>query len=269
MVGCIQEGSSLSTGWIKRVGALTFGREPRLHRIPFGPLRGRPIFTSFAISPRVYFGIAEPWIARLAAQRVRSGDVVYDIGAHVGYTALLFARSVGPAGSVHAFELLPSVARRFLRKTIEANRLDNVVIHEVGLSDREETLELRVQPAMMTSFAYRPRAGEPTELCPTVRLDEYVARSGLPAPQMIKIDVEGAENQCLRGGAELIRSTQPEMIVEFHTMRLLQEGYALLSSWGYRLVLRSGVTLDLRQLPQTELFRDSVLCLPGHAAVVG
>ena len=98
-----------------------FGRTPRIHRIPFGPNRGRNIFISFDISPRMYFGIDEPWIAELAQTKINPGDVVYDLGAHIGYTCLLFAQRVGKTGFVHAFEILPSVAEGFLKKTIQAH----------------------------------------------------------------------------------------------------------------------------------------------------
>ena len=64
----------------------------------------------------MYFGFNEPWLAKLAQQYLRPGDVVYDIGAHVGYTCVLFAQCVGDAGVVHAFEILPSVADQFLKK---------------------------------------------------------------------------------------------------------------------------------------------------------
>jgi hypothetical protein len=87
------------------------GRDRAIHRIPFGPNRGRLIYCSITISPRMYFGVDEQWVALLAREYVKPGDVVYDVGAHVGYTTLLFAAH---AGHVHAFELVPSVADEFL-----------------------------------------------------------------------------------------------------------------------------------------------------------
>ena len=246
----------------RTAAAWILGREPRLHRIPFGPLRGRRIFVSFEISPRMYLGIHEPWVAGLVVKRAKPGDVIYDIGAHIGYTTLLFAQTVGSTGAVHSFEIVPSVAESFLRRTVEANPFTNVVIHNVGISDHDESLLLPVGPRQMTSLDYRAIRGQTMERCRATRLDDHVARHGLPAPNLMKIDAEGAEIGVLDGGEELIRSTRPEMIIEFHTIRLLKLGYHRLQSWGYRLVTRSSGDVTPLMLSRTDRFREPVLCLP-------
>src|ERR1700690_1748790 len=105
--------------FVRKSGSIIFGRLPHLHKIPFGANKGLSIFICFDISPRMYFGIAEPWIATLVQKYVKSGDIVYDIGAHVGYTSLLFRRCVGAAGYVHAFEIVPSVATTFFQRTMD------------------------------------------------------------------------------------------------------------------------------------------------------
>jgi len=259
MLGRVKD-SLAGTG--KSAAAWLLGREPRLHRIPFGPLKGRQIFISFEISPRMYLGIHERWAVSLASERAKAGDVVYDVGAHIGYMSLLFAQTVGSTGAVHSFEIIPSVAETFLRRTVEANPFTNVVIHNVGISNVEESLELPVGPRQMTSLDYRAMQGQTMERCNAVRLDDYVSRQGLPVPDLIKIDAEGAEIGCLEGGEELIRSRRPEMIIEFHTPRLLALGYERLRSWDYRLVTRSHGTLTPQILSQTDSFREPVLCLP-------
>jgi len=75
----------------RKSGSIIFGRTPHIHKIPFGPNKGLNIFISFDISPRIYFGIHAPWIATLAQQYAKRGDIVYDIGAHVGYPRFYFS----------------------------------------------------------------------------------------------------------------------------------------------------------------------------------
>ena len=61
---------------VKKNGDFIFGCEPKIHRIPFGPLKGQKIFTRFSFSPRMYFGVDEPWVAKLIQEYVKPGDVI-------------------------------------------------------------------------------------------------------------------------------------------------------------------------------------------------
>ena len=234
----------------RALSRLVGGDHAAIHRIPFGPNRGRLIYCSMTISPRMYFGVDEQWVALLAREYVKPGDVVYDVGAHVGYTTLLFAAH---AGHVHAFELVPSVADEFLARTVAANALTNVTIHKVGLFDEDRVVELPVSQTMMASLD-RIRQGVRLERCRLAPLDSYAAEQQLPPPSLIKIDVEGAEVQCLRGALGLIRRHRPILVVEFHSRDLLGQGVALVEPLGYRISSRRGKALS---------FPESMLCLPS------
>ena len=67
------------------------GSQPRSHRIPFGPNRGKRIVIAFHVLPRMWVGSDRPSLARWARQYLKPGGVAYDIGAHVRYTSLLFS----------------------------------------------------------------------------------------------------------------------------------------------------------------------------------
>ncbi len=245
-------------GFVRKVGSWIFGSKPDIHRIPFGPLKGRYIFMSFNVSPRMYFGVDEPWIAELAQQYLRPGDIVYDLGAHLGYTCLFFAQHVGDKGAVHAFEIIPSIAEQFLKTTIRANNFNNIVVHSVGLSDKEQVLNLPVGETMMTSLYLKPK-GEKVERCKTVTLDQYVAQEHLPFPALIKIDIERAEIECLSGSIELLKKCNPLMIIEFHNLDLLKQGYSFLTPLGYKLTTKNE-TIDKEWLQMKKQFHESVFC---------
>ena len=237
-----------------------FDREPRIHRIPFGVLKGRRIFTTFAISPRMYLGIDEPWIATLASQLVRPGDIVYDVGAHIGYTSLLFAYN--HAGAVHSFEILPSTAQKLV-KTVAANDVDNIVmVHNVGLGSSARTIELAVGPTAMASL-YSQSSDQGKETCRVTTLDQYVIDNQIPSPRFIKVDIEGAEIEFLEGGKNLINECKPIMLIEFHNLSLLQEGVNLLKNWGYELSTEHGTAPIEEWLQSMKAFHQSVLCMPG------
>jgi FkbM family methyltransferase len=246
---------------IRHTTSLLFGREPVIHRIPFGPNRGRKIYLSFDISARMYLGFDEPWVASLARKFIKPGDVVFDLGAHVGYTTILFAQYTAPEGCVHAFELVPSVAEEFLSRTVAANDFRNIVIHKVGLSDKEEAVTLSVGDTMMGSIFALDGGGD-AEVCRLVTLDKYVAEQGIPFPALIKIDIECAEIQCLLGSSEILKKHSPILIIEFHSLELLEKGVSLLQPMGYTLSTKhSTVTTDFFQKRQH--FHNNVLCLPS------
>ena len=234
---------------------------PILHRIPFGPIKGRKIFMSPAISLRMWFGVDEPWIARLCKRLLRPSDVVYDIGAHIGYTTLLFAHFLKGTGVVHAFEILPSTAD-YMRKTVEANNFRNVNIHVVGLGAEENIYELPVGDTAMTSILDKTYEGQKCECCKVVTLDTYIHENCLPMPNLIKMDIERSEIDCLLGSIELINECRPTMIIAFHSKSLLHQGYALLRSLEYNLYDKLGPLSEDSITEVSETFNDSILCLP-------
>ena len=247
--------------FLKSLLATILGTRPRVHRIPFGPVRGRKIFMSPQISLRMWFGVDEPWIARLCEKLLRPSDVVYDLGAHVGYTTVLFAHTLNGTGAVHAFEILPSTAD-LLGKTVEANGFWNIAIHNVGLGAEEALFDLPVGPTAMTSLLANKLEGQESEPCKVVKLDDYRREHALPLPALIKMDIERAEIDCLMGSLELINECRPTMIIAFHSKDLLRQGYTLLTSLDYELHYeRCPLTADSIEEIRGS-FNDSILCLP-------
>ena len=246
---------------LKRLLGRILGNDFEAHRIPFGPIRGRKIYMSPQISLRMWFGVDEPWIARLSKKLLNPGDVVYDLGAHVGYTAILFAHTLQGTGEVHAFEILPSTADH-LRKTIEANSFENITVHNVGLGAEEAEFHLPVGPTAMTSLLAKILEGQQTERSKVVRLDDYRREMGIPAPALIKMDIERAEIECLSGSLELIKEYRPKMIIAFHSKALLQEGFDLLTSLDYMLYNENGLLTPESIARISGNFNASILCLP-------
>jgi FkbM family methyltransferase len=209
----------------------------------------------------MWFGVDEPWIAQLSRDLLSPSDVVYDLGAHVGYTTTLFAHFLQGSGEVHAFEILPSTAD-LLEKTIEINNFKNVTIHVVGLGKEEAEFNLPVGPTAMTSLLAKKGEGQQTETCQVVKLDDYRKEKGLASPDLIKMDIERAEIDCLHGSLELIEECRPTMIIAFHSKVLLRQGYDLLTSLGYKLHDQSGplTTESIEKISGS--FNQSILCIP-------
>ena len=164
-----------------------------------------------------YLGNSEPESARFLRRILKPGMVFFDIGAHIGEYTLIASRLVGSDGSVHAFEAQPSTFS-LLERNCAQNGAGNVKLNACAVCDHagEVEFDLCAEPAMSSLAA---DASLPEERLRRIRvpansLDEYCqARSVWP--DVLKIDVEGAEWMVLRGAeAALRRPTPPAILFE-------------------------------------------------------
>jgi FkbM family methyltransferase len=176
---------------------------------------------------------------------VRPGDVVYDCGANLGlYDRFLV--STLKAGRVVAFE--PSEEnRRFLAANLALGGIaDRVTVLPLALADEDGVAEFQVDDVQTTSGTLsKVTGGEPSEgrrnlrLAPLAeqvlcrRLDTVAREEGLPAPDVIKIDVEGAEALLLRGAAGTLSGRGPRLVIELHGAAVAREVLELLHAHGY------------------------------------
>lgn len=149
---------------------------------------------------------------------VRSGDVVFDIGANIGLHSILLSHLIGPQGRLHAFEpntqLVPALGR-----TLSA--LENATLHTVALSDKDDESTLFVPPddsmASLTDWTVNTALrddGEPKVVkCQQRRMDDLVGDGRLPQPDFIKCDVEGAELLVFQGGHRVLECTDAPIIL--------------------------------------------------------
>jgi FkbM family methyltransferase len=164
---------------------------------------------------------------------LRPGDVVYDVGANLGLYAIPSAMKLAshgraatsrPTGRVIAFEPVPAWAAR-LRQNAQANRLTNLDVFDVALSDTNGRADFLLKPiagsgmgSLMAGYDVHIPAGNRHHIEVEVsRAEQVIARNNLPAPTVLKIDVEGAEYKVLDGFGEFI--AQPAcrfVLIEVH-----------------------------------------------------
>lgn len=199
----------------KSCAVLLLGRETRPRTIIRGLAAGYRICVSPAENLAYLIGTAEPHLQRAIRQFVATGDTVYDIGANIGYASLSLAKRVGSRGRVCAFEPLPANAR-LLRENIKGNRLTNVEILEVAVSDRfgEAIIRLAENPATASLIWHRDNRSATEISVKTVLIDDLVEAGQLCAPKFVKIDVEGAEGQALLGMHRTLANARPVLFIE-------------------------------------------------------
>jgi FkbM family methyltransferase len=102
-------------------------------RVLRGPARGKR-WVADSSTRGFWLGYWELDNQRFFAAHLKPGDVVYDIGAHVGLYTLISSSRVQPGGHIYAFEPLPRNLG-YLRRHIDLNHVSNCTVVDVGVSD--------------------------------------------------------------------------------------------------------------------------------------
>ena len=214
-----------------------------------GPLAGfRIIHGSLAGESggaSVYYGLVEPEQTAAICKILKPGDVFYDIGANVGYYTLLGAKLIGNTGTVVSVEpALRNIC--LLNRHLALNRLSNVQIVSAASADHGGLRRfvfgnnyavghLAFEEAVGQSAAIDPL----TFIVPVVSIDSIYETTGL-ASKVVKIDVEGAEFEVLRGSVKVISSCRPTIILSTHSEKLKAQCKEFLAQYAYNLMPLNG-----------------------------
>jgi FkbM family methyltransferase len=172
------------------------------------------------------FEVAE---LRFVEKFLKPGMCVLDIGAHHGLYTLLASKLVGSGGKVIAFEPSPR-ERRLLARNLRLNFSSNVRIETFALGSGPSKANLfLVEGGEDGCNSLRPPATAGitrTVSVDVLSLDDYLSNPGLGRVDFVKLDVEGAEREVLRGAVSLLHSSsRPLFLVEVQDIRT--------SPWGY------------------------------------
>ncbi|MGH2919556.1 MAG: FkbM family methyltransferase [Solirubrobacteraceae bacterium] len=221
------------------VGALTewYGRAPI--GIANGPAAGMAVSTAHLPLDHAHIGsivrgTLEPAVVEAMVRTVRPGHVFYDIGANLGYFTLVASRMVGPDGRVIAFEPVPWCVDA-VAANIALNDLRNAEVRAEAVGERSGHAHLRVvRDASQSMLASLSRGADTREEIDVdvVAIDDLVAAGAIPPPDVMKIDIEGAEILALDGMRETIARHQPRIICEIHETNAAFA--ALMDEVGYR-----------------------------------
>jgi FkbM family methyltransferase len=219
--------------------------EFRLKNADFAPAFPRRLVVLGEIESglRIYVDLADTAIGRgvlegryecqerawLVAQ-AQPGDVVLDIGANIGYFTLLLAARVGGRGHVLAYEPAADNAD-LIARSVEANGQAAIVtLRRAAVGTASGDLALAFLPeeqrtnsggAFLLASGAKPPLGHRTARVPVVALDEEEMPGRVA---LVKIDVEGAEPQVVRGGRRLFARDRPKVLAELNPNALRRAG---------------------------------------------
>ena len=158
----------------------------------------------------------EPHVVSAMETYVKPGMTVLDIGANVGYFALLGSKLVGPEGRVIAVELMSSNARMIEASRL-ANGFDHLTVVQAAATD--------ALGPVVVNRSYSNGEISRTDDASSVLGAEMAV--GIPVDMLvsgpvhfIKMDVEGAEGAALRGMIGTIANSHPVIVTEFSPTRM-------------------------------------------------
>ena len=184
-------------------------------------------------------------LARYLLRAVPAGGTVLDVGAHYGYFALLAAELVGPEGRVEALEAAPGT---FAILRDNASAKPQLTVHALAAAAEPGQLTFSEFDALHSEYnalaiAHAAAAGWAAGTPPTAvtvaatSLDDLARERGL-RPDLVKVDVEGAEDAVLAGAGELLRRVRPTVVLELLPATGADGPHAraarLLAAAGYR-----------------------------------
>jgi FkbM family methyltransferase len=158
----------------------------------------------------------EPNMVKLFTAVAGHSEVILDVGANVGCTALLFG---GLCRTVHAFEPSPTTFA-FLERNVAMSGLKNITLHNAGLGAEQGEYPLTFAPSnrsgAFVSDQTQASSGHRVEKVLIRRMDEALQSLNVCKVDFIKIDVEGFEGHVLRGATHTLATYRPVVVLELN-----------------------------------------------------
>ena len=196
--------------------------------IKAGPLVGYKWIPSSG--SRFLRGNYEPEKTEALCKMLTRGDIVLDIGAHVGYFSVLMSNLVGPTGQIFSFEPR-GINFAFLKRHLLKNQCSNVHLIKAAVGNTVGTAYMDTRTGTGTGKLHD--AGNLAVKIITVD-GFYREFPQYPPPSFMKIDVEGAEFEVLKGAELTIKKFKPRIVLATHSTHLDFECKQWLTFMGYR-----------------------------------
>jgi FkbM family methyltransferase len=208
--------------------------------IAAGDLAGMHMVLDLQSEKDYWLGTYELELQAAISDLVIPGQVIYDVGASIGFMTLLFARKAGLNGHVFAFEALPANIDR-LTRNIELNSFqDRVTVIKAAVQDRSGQTDFYPGPSSAMGKVVGSAGRSSIEYQSSIQvdgvaIDEFIYNSGNPVPVILKIDIEGGEILALPGMSSLLHEFHPILLVELHGPEAARTTWELLNKEDYRI----------------------------------
>ncbi|HEX4959072.1 MAG TPA: FkbM family methyltransferase, partial [Lacibacter sp.] len=214
--------------------------------ISAGPAKGLVFPVKLPQDKYMWIGTWEVEFANALQQYVQPGWVCYDIGGYKGYYAGVMA--LKGAKEVYVFEPMPGNAEK-IHKLMELNPSLSIHLQQYAVSDSNGTATFKLMPeetmGKLENSSFQKEDVEVNSITvATITLDSFVEQ-GVPAPDFIKIDVEGAEEFVLKGASRTLAQKKPFLMIEIHSPEIGKRCLEVLQQYYHHVhVLETGKAPD-------------------------
>lgn len=206
----------------------------------------------------------------LLKKHIKPGAHIIDIGAHIGLFSACASQLTGPNGKTICFEPTPGTYALLL-KTMKLNHCDNVIPVQAAVSDKVGDATFYVSNAdegCNSNSLVKNRAEKDftTYAVKLVTIDSVTAEYSL-TPTLIKVDVEGAELDTLKGGVATFKKHRPILVIGLHPAFIKQKGDSLEAIWDLLKEANYRVMLDEKEMTREDFCSRELLfdvhCFPA------
>lgn len=208
---------------------------PTWHTIKNGILRDKKIFldSKDGCWQEMIEGTYDDFFFKYLKDFVLNGLTIFDIGSHIGYHLMAFSVLVGEKGDVIGFEPNPFSLSRINKNLSENKCFTNVTIQNYAVSDISGICEFIYHKNIeygYSSGSHINKANTPSDNqlydslgfekknVNSITLDDFLNDSKFPLPDIIKLDIEGAEHLALKGMNNLLKTKKPIVLIEVHSI---------------------------------------------------
>lgn len=213
-------------------------------------------------------GIYERNTYRHLSKLIKPEMTFVDAGANIGAYTLNIGKLL-TKGEVFSFEPNPR-ALVYLKENIKINKLNNINVVEMGLSDKDEIVALYT-PSLTTASINKNQASSEKEVIQLTTLDAYCSKHNISNVDVLKIDTEGHEMKCLTGANDIIKQTKKMILVVEIDDNCERAGYSreelfdFIIHLGFKAYKPRGAPFGLKQIDCIpHLHNDNIIFLKGY-----
>jgi len=167
---------------------------------------------------------------------IKPGHVVLDVGAHIGYFTLLASHMVSRVGNtegkVFSFEPLP-MNLAYLKRHLRTNRIKNVKVFPAAVGFEDCWKSFNIAGGSGRGSLSNHAEGNYLRVR-VLSLDSLFDRGEITEPDFIKMDIEGAEGEALKGARKMLDACRPTILLSVHGQLVQYECETLLKEIGYQ-----------------------------------
>jgi len=206
-----------------------------IYTITAGPAKGLRLALHLPRDKVFWLGTYELKVCEWLIKHLQKDEICWDIGGYTGYFSAIMSRQSGQP--VYCFEPLP-MNRKLIRKQSELNSNVQIVVVPCALGSNDGYADFLIMPEpsmgkLAISTFQKDASPEKKVKVPVTTIDEVVKSRKVPPPNLLKIDVEGAEFQVLLGGEQILREYRPKILLEIHGCTEDIKLFELLAKYRY------------------------------------